>query len=96
MIADAISSAAGVQPEYKYGRFGQSDKRTPSEIGIHSIRGGAIVGEHEAIFAGAGEVIEIKHTALSRDVFAYGAIKAASFLCGKGKGFYSMKDVIEG
>jgi 4-hydroxy-tetrahydrodipicolinate reductase len=96
MIADAISSAAGVQPEYKYGRYGKSDKRTPSEIGIHSIRGGAIVGEHEAIFAGAGEVIEIKHTALSRDVFAYGAIKAASFLCGKEKGFYSMKDVIEG
>lgn len=96
MIADAISSAAGTQPDYKFGRHGKSDKRSPSEIGIHSLRGGAIVGEHEAIFAGAGEVIEIKHTALSRDVFAYGAIKAASFLWEKENGLYSMKDVIEG
>ncbi len=96
MIADAISSAVAAQPDYRFGRHGKSDKRSASEIGIHSIRGGAIVGEHEAIFAGAGEVIEIKHTALSRDVFAYGAIKAASFLCSKEKGFYSMKDVIEG
>lgn len=96
MIADAISSAAGVKPDYKFGRYGKSDKRNPSEIGIHSIRGGAIVGEHEVIFAGAGEVIEIKHSALSREVFAYGAVKAASFLCRKEKGFYNMKDVIEG
>lgn len=96
MIADSISSAAGTHPDYKFGRYGKNDKRTPSEIGIHSIRGGAIVGEHEVIFAGAGEVVEIKHSALSRDVFAYGAIKAASFLYGKEKGFFSMKDVIEG
>lgn len=96
MIADAISSSIDEQPEYKFGRHGKNDKRTPSEIGIHSIRGGAIVGEHEAIFAGAGEVIEIKHTALSRDVFAYGAIKAASFLYRKENGLYSMKEVIEG
>jgi 4-hydroxy-tetrahydrodipicolinate reductase len=59
------------------------------------VRGGAIVGEHEVIFAGQGEILEMDHSVLSRDVFAYGAIRAARFMLGKKPGLYSMKDVIE-
>lgn len=95
MIADAIGSAVDADMEYVYGRHTKTEKRKRKEIGIHSVRGGAIVGEHDVIFAGQGEVIEIAHSALSRDVFAYGAVRAAKFLVGKGPGLYSMKDVIE-
>ena len=99
MIAEAIKSSLETYSEgevgLKYGRHSKSDKRTNREIGVHSVRGGSIVGEHEVIFAGQGEVIEISHSALSRDVFAYGAVRAARFLIGKGPGLYSMRDVIE-
>ena len=99
MIAEAIKSSLEKgsfgEVDLKYGRHSKSDKRTNREIGVHSVRGGSIVGEHEVIFAGQGEVIEISHSALSRDVFAYGAVRAARFLAGKGPGLYSMKDVIE-
>lgn len=94
-IADAINSSLNNKFEYKYGRYGKTEKRTKNEIGIHAVRGGAIVGEHDVIFAGGGEIIEISHSALSRDVFGYGAIRAAQFIIGKSPGFYSMKDVIE-
>ncbi|MGI6627975.1 MAG: 4-hydroxy-tetrahydrodipicolinate reductase [Bacillota bacterium] len=98
MIAEAINTSLGHGMEYIYGRHGRDakvSKRKKNEIGIHAVRGGAIVGEHDIIFAGQGEVIEIRHSALSRDVFAYGAIKAARFLAGKESGLYSMKDVVE-
>jgi len=95
MIADAISSTLYDAVEYKYGRHSKTERRQKKEIGIHAVRGGAIVGEHDVIFAGQGEVIEICHSALSRDVFAYGALKAAKFLVGRQAGLYSMKDVIE-
>jgi 4-hydroxy-tetrahydrodipicolinate reductase len=94
MIADAINSSLSDSMEYTYGRHSKTEKRDKKEIGIHSVRGGAIVGEHDVIFAGPGEIVEISHTALSRDVFGYGAVKAAKFLFGKAPGFYSMKDVI--
>ena len=96
MIADAINENLGGNMRYVYGRSPTSGKRNPEEIGIHSLRGGAIVGEHDVVFAGQGEVIEINHTAMSRDVFGYGAISAAQFLVGKGPGLYSMQDVIKG
>ena len=70
-----------------------SMQRTRDEIGIHSIRGGTIAGEHTIIFAGNDEMIEIKHTAISRDLFAEGAIKAAAFLYGKEPGYYKMSDI---
>ena len=95
IIADTINAALGGGMEYAYGRHSKSDKRRKTEIGIHAVRGGAIVGDHDVIFAGQGEVIEIKHSALSRDVFAYGALRAARFLVDKGAGLYSMKDVVE-
>lgn len=96
MIADAMNSALEGSMEYVYGRHSKADKRQKKDIGIHAVRGGAIVGEHNVIFAGQGEVVEVNHTALSRDVFAYGAVKAARFLVGQKPGLYSMQDVIEG
>lgn len=72
----------------------QKIKREEKEIGIHSVRGGTIVGEHTVIFAGEDEIIEIKHTALSKKMFAKGAIKGAYWLLNKNKGLYSMKDVL--
>lgn len=93
LLADTIKDALPEETIYSYGREGIA-KRSHKEIGIHAIRGGSIVGEHEVIFAGQGEVIELKHTALSREVFAIGALKACEFMYGKGKGFYSMDDII--
>lgn len=94
MIADAINEALNNTLTYNYGRHSKTQKREKNEMGIHAVRGGSIVGEHEILFAGPFENIEIKHTALSRDVFAYGAIRAAKYLYGKANGFYTMKDVI--
>ncbi|MCX7952001.1 MAG: 4-hydroxy-tetrahydrodipicolinate reductase [Clostridiales bacterium] len=94
MIADAINNALNNVLEYNYGRHSKTQKRQKAELGIHAVRGGSIVGEHDVLFAGPFENIEIKHTALSRDVFAYGAIRAAKYLYGKPKGFYTMGDVI--
>jgi len=93
-IADSINSAIpGKEMKYVYDRHSTRQKRTTDEIGIHSIRGGTIPGEHSIIFAGNDEVIEIKHTAISRDLFAEGAVKAAAFLYGKPPGLYKMQDI---
>ncbi|MCR4672025.1 MAG: 4-hydroxy-tetrahydrodipicolinate reductase [Lachnospiraceae bacterium] len=93
-IADEINSALGGEYYYKYDRSQQHAARDPREIGIQSLRGGNIVGEHDVYFCGQDEIIEIKHTAYSREIFANGAIAAARFLAGKGPGLYSMADVI--
>ena len=79
---------------YNLDRTKVRKKRERNEIGISAVRGGTIVGEHEVIFAGTDEVIEIKHTAYSRAIFAKGAMSAAKFLKGKKAGKYSMSDVI--
>ena len=79
---------------YKYDRSQVREKRSKNEIGISAVRGGNIVGDHEVIFAGTDEVIEFKHTAYSKAVFAKGALEAAKFLAGKPAGFYDMSDVI--
>ena len=93
MIADGIKS---VRPdsEYVYDRTKERKKRGKNEIGIHSVRAGSIVGEHEVIFGGTNEVIKISHSALSREVFASGALKAAAFLKGKKNGMYNMSDML--
>lgn len=93
MLAESIKSSIDTNLEFVNGRHGIK-KRDHNEVGIHSIRGGSIVGEHSIIFAGQGETIEIKHTAISREVFAVGALKACEFMKGKGNGLYSMDDVI--
>jgi len=94
MIADAISEVAG-DTKYVYDRHAYRKKRDPEEIGIHSIRGGTIVGEHEVLFAGHDEVITISHQAQSRGVFAAGAVNAAVFLKDKPAGMYDMSDLLK-
>lgn len=94
MLADGISSVLKEQPHYIYDRHSVRQKRGKEEIGIHSIRGGTIVGEHEVIFAGRDEIITLSHTAMSREVFATGSVNAALFLCGKENGLYNMGDLV--
>ena len=95
MLADAASSALPYDPEYTFERQSRRQPRDARELGISSVRGGSIVGEHEVIFAGLHEVIELKHSAASRDVFAVGAVRAAKFLARAGKpGMYDMSDVL--
>ncbi len=94
MIADEISSSLKGGVEYVYDRHFVRKKREKKEIGIHSVRGGTIVGEHNVIFAGNDEVIEIKHSATGKEVFAVGAVKAAKFLVGKQPGYYNMEDLV--
>ena len=93
-LADSMNEALDNRYVYKYDRSQVREKRSRDEIGISAVRGGNIVGEHEVIFAGVDEVIEFKHTAYSKTVFAKGAIEAAKFLAGKPAGFYDMSDVI--
>ena len=93
MIADGIKEIK-TDGEYIYDRTKVRQKRTQNEIGIHSIRGGTIVGEHDVIFAGHNEVVTISHSAQSREVFASGALSAAKFIAGKSAGMYKMDDMI--
>lgn len=93
-LADAINEVLNNEYEYVYDRSPRSEMRPDKEIGISAVRGGTIVGEHEVIFAGRDEVIEIKHTAYSKALFGNGAVKAAKFLAGKPHGMYNMQDVI--
>lgn len=79
---------------YVYDRSQKREKRDEKEIGISAVRGGTIVGDHEVIFAGPDEVIEFRHTAYSKTVFAKGAVEAAKFLSGKPAGLYNMSHVI--
>ena len=95
MIANAVADERE-ESEYIYDRHSVRQARKPKEIGIHSVRGGNIVGEHEIIFAGANEVVSISHSAASREIFANGALRAAIYLAGKSAGLYSMTDLIEG
>lgn len=94
-LADSINEAADGSLEYVYDRSQVRQKRDAKELGISAVRGGTIVGDHEVIFAGVDEVIEFKHTAYSRSVFAKGAVEAAKFLSGKPAGRYDMSDVIQ-
>ncbi|MCC3864958.1 4-hydroxy-tetrahydrodipicolinate reductase [Terrisporobacter petrolearius] len=94
MIANGIKEVLQ-DSECIYGRYGRSEKRKPTEVGIHAIRGGTIVGEHTTIFAGHDEVVEIKHTAQSKDIFAKGAIAAAKFLVNKETGYYNMNNMLD-
>lgn len=94
LLADAVSENCENKKKYIFGRHGKEDNRTRDIIGIHSIRGGTIPGEHSVIFAGEDEIIEIKHTALSRNIFAKGAVKAASFIVEQPKGLFSMRELV--
>lgn len=93
MLADAVKSVQ-TDKHYIYGREGLVGKRDANEIGIHAIRGGNIVGEHDVIFAGNFETITLSHQATDRSVFANGAVRAAEFISTKQNGLYDMTDVI--
>lgn len=94
-IADGINEALETPKTKVYDRTGYRKERSGNEMGIHAIRGGTIVGEHTVLLAGHDEVIEIKHEAMSRGIFASGAVKAAAFIAGKKPGLYSMSDMIK-
>lgn len=93
-IADSINEVLEQKHEYIYDRHSRRKKRSKSEIGIHAVRGGTIVGEHSVIFAGNDEIIEIYHSAMSKDIFGTGALRAARFIYGKKPGLYDMNDLI--
>ncbi len=94
MLGNAINSQLNDKFNYEYDRHSKRQKRQKNEIGIHSIRGGSIVGEHDVIFAGRDEVITLSHSAQSKEIFAVGAIKAASFIANKPAGLYDMGDIL--
>jgi len=95
MIAEAAASVLPYSPHYVYDRTGEHRQRDSHEIGIHSVRGGTIVGEHEAMFIGQHEILTISHSALSRELFASGAVKAAAFMMdGVQPGIYTMDDLV--
>ncbi len=94
MLANAAKEGVAYEPEYIYDRTTRRQKRDPREIGISAVRGGTIVGEHQVIFAGKDEVINLTHRAQSREIFAVGALRAARFLLGKPAGMYNMEDLV--
>lgn len=94
MLANSINSVSDDKFDYEYDRHSKRAKRPKNEIGIHSVRGGTIVGEHDVIFAGIDEVITLSHQALSKQVFAVGALRAAKFICKKNAGLYDMNDIM--
>lgn len=94
MLADSVNEAMDGAYHYVYDRSQVRQERDSREIGISSVRGGSIVGDHDVIFAGTDEVITISHRAYSRAIFGNGAVSAAKFLAGKPAGCYSMSDVI--
>ena len=94
ILADSINAAMDNEYHYIYDRSNRREVRDPKEIGISAVRGGTIVGQHEIIFAGRDEVIELKHTAYSRSVFGTGAVQAAKYLAGKPAGMYDMNGVV--
>lgn len=95
MLADAINEELDNQMKYEYDRHSKREKRTKKEIGLHAVRGGTIVGEHEIIFAGRDEIITLSHSARSKEIFAVGAVNAAEFMCGKCAGMYDMSQLIK-
>jgi len=94
MLADAAKEGLAYEPTYVYERHSVRKKREKTEIGISAVRAGTIVGEHDVIFGGRDEVITLSHLAMSKEIFATGAINAAAFLIGKDAGLYSMKDML--
>lgn len=95
MLADTINEALGGGYRCEYNRHSKHEKRDKKEIGMSSIRGGNIVGEHTVKFFGESETFEITHTSYSRNVFAEGAIKATEFIINKPNGLYNMDDLVK-
>ena len=95
MLADAVSEALPEPVMYEYNRHAQRKKRGKNEIGIHAVRGGTIVGEHEVLFAGHDEIISLTHIAQSKEVFATGSVNAAVYLAAcSAPGLYDMGNLL--
>lgn len=94
MLAKAASEGVSYDAEYVYDRHSYRKQRSKEEIGIHSIRGGTIVGEHSVIYAGSNETVTLSHSASSRAAFATGALRASEYIIGKPAGMYDMNDVL--
>jgi 4-hydroxy-tetrahydrodipicolinate reductase len=94
LLADAINDVFLKGKNYVFGRHGRDQLRQAPDLGIHAIRGGTIVGEHDVVFAGKDELVELRHSAASRNIFALGALEAVRFLLDKPAGLYSMKQMI--
>lgn len=95
MLADAICEVTPQPMKYEFDRHSKREKRTKNEIGLHAVRGGTIVGEHDIIFAGRDEIITLSHSARSKEIFAVGAVNAAVYMSGKQPGMYDMKELID-
>lgn len=95
MLGASVNTGVGDKLEFVYDRSQVREKRTRDQLGFSAVRGGTIVGEHEVIFAGKDEVVEFKHSAYSKEVFAVGAVRAAKFIKGKPAGKYDMQDVMD-
>lgn len=94
MLADAINEVANGEKEYVYGRHTKTERRAKRELGIHSVRGGTITGDHDVKFIGPDEIVEVRHIAQSRAIFAGSALKAAQYVAGKPAGIYDMQDML--
>ena len=94
MLADAINETLDNEYSYEYDRHSKRAKRPKKEIGMHAVRGGTIVGEHEIIFAGRDEIVKLSHSARSKEIFAVGSVNAALFLKNQNKGIYNMSDLL--
>lgn len=95
MLAQSVNEGFGGGKENVYGRHGMVGERQKKEIGIHAVRGGTIVGEHEVMFAGEDEIVTLSHSARSRKIFASGALQAAAWLSGRPAGRYDMHDLLK-
>lgn len=95
LLAESVKEGLDFEPVFEYNRHAKREKRKHEEIGIHSIRGGTIVGEHQVIFAGNDEIVTISHSARSKSVFATGSVNAALFIARQAPGLYSMKDMLK-
>ncbi len=95
MLAESIDESLGGKMNFVFGRHSKEDRRNKNDIGIHAIRAGSIVGEHSVLYGGIDELVEIKHTALSKNIFAGGAIKAAKYIACKESGYFNMEKLLE-
>ena len=95
-LGEILAEARGLQVKdaMRHGRHGIVGERTSTEIGMHSLRGGDVVGDHTVVFANVGERLELTHKASSRDTFANGALRAALWVVKQRPGLYSMQDVL--
>lgn len=93
-LAQDVQAELPFSAELVYDRHERREKRPKNEIGMHALRGGTIVGEHEVVFAGTNEVLSIHHSAQSREVFVAGALHAAKYLAGRAPGMYNMRDLV--